>query len=174
MLWDSAAEQQKHALPRPVGCRVGDGERAACRKGSGCPTLPGPRNEPIMSWGLGIGPVPKGSNAEGNREYPPVLLSCSRKLHVKRFFKIISFYFLIFTFLHSFAWLFQSLEIYWSTTLNIIFADLFSHLVVQERGMARQCWGLLYVVWTEWMKAHWLAEVGPQTSLLEGQWLRLQ
>lgn len=46
---EKAAEQQKHALPRLVGCRVGDGERAACRKGSGCPTLPGPRNEPIIS-----------------------------------------------------------------------------------------------------------------------------
>lgn len=65
--WECAAEQQKHALPKLVGCRVGDGERAACRKGSGCPTLPGPRNEPIMSWGLGMGPVPKGSNAEGNK-----------------------------------------------------------------------------------------------------------
>lgn len=39
----------EHALPKLVGCRVGDGERAACRKGSGCPMLPGPRNEPIMS-----------------------------------------------------------------------------------------------------------------------------
>lgn len=65
--WQCAAEQQKHALPKLVGCRVGDGERAACKKGSGCPTLPGPRSEPIMSWGLGIGPVPKGSNAEGNK-----------------------------------------------------------------------------------------------------------
>lgn len=46
---ECAAEQQKHALPKLVGCRVGDGERAACRKGSGCPTLPGPRNEPILS-----------------------------------------------------------------------------------------------------------------------------
>lgn len=61
------AERQRHALPKLVGCRVGDGERAACRKGSGCPTLPGPRNEPIMSWGLGMGPAPKGSNAEGDK-----------------------------------------------------------------------------------------------------------
>lgn len=49
VLGECAAEQQYHALPKLVGCRVGDGERAACRKGSGCPMLPGPRKEPIMS-----------------------------------------------------------------------------------------------------------------------------
>lgn len=77
MVWENVQQSSKeHALPRLVGCRVGDGERAACRKGSGCPTLPGPRNEPIMSWGLGIGPVPKGSNAEEN--HPPVLLSYAK------------------------------------------------------------------------------------------------
>lgn len=49
VLGECAAEQQTHALPKLAGCRVGDGERAACRKGSGCPMLPGPRKEPIMS-----------------------------------------------------------------------------------------------------------------------------
>lgn len=55
-----------HALPMPMFCIVGDGDRAACRKGSGCPILPGPRNAPMKSCGLeaGAGPDPNGSKAE--------------------------------------------------------------------------------------------------------------
>lgn len=40
--------------------------------------------------------------------------------------------------------------------------------------MARQCLELLYAVWTGQMTLHYLAGVGPRTSLLGGQWLRLQ
>lgn len=40
--------------------------------------------------------------------------------------------------------------------------------------MVRRCWGLLCVVWTGWMKPHWLAGEEPQTSPLGGQWLQLQ
>lgn len=63
------AEPEGHFLPKLAGCRVGDGERAACRKGSVCTTLPGPRKEPITSWGLGMGPAPKGSKAEENGHF---------------------------------------------------------------------------------------------------------
>lgn len=86
--------RQKHALPKLVGCRVGDGERAACRKGSVCPTLPCPRNEPIMSWGLGMGPVPKGLNAVGKETDPPLLLPYS--IVWPRCFMKVRFYFLYF------------------------------------------------------------------------------
>lgn len=48
----------EHALPMPAFCIVGDGDRAACRKGSGCPILPGPRNPPMKSWGLAWGAAP--------------------------------------------------------------------------------------------------------------------
>lgn len=52
-------------------------------------------------------------------------------------------------------------------------SNLGSHLV-QESDMARRCWGLLCVVWTVRMTAHWTAEVRPQINPLAGQWLRPQ
>lgn len=140
------AKPQKHSLPKLAGCRVGDGERAACRKGSVCPTLPGPRKEPITSWGLGMGPAPKGSNAEDSRWFTGRLTAvqcwnCNNYNSYAGFVKRV-----------------------WSVL----------YLVGQESDRVRRCVWPLSVVWTGQTTPHWLAGGAPQTSPQAGQWSRLK